>query len=110
LAAGHSHGQRRHGRIRPVLLLVVVALAIVTVVGVVLLRPTGISTTRARQLGLRSERYRAVVASVDTGPCSYAPNEKWTTANVRVGNGPRAGDEIILGPFNQVDETSARLT
>lgn len=36
--------------------------------------------------------------------------ENCTTANVRVANGPRAGDETILGPFNQIDETSPRLT
>ncbi|MDQ1425465.1 MAG: hypothetical protein QOD72_2963 [Acidimicrobiaceae bacterium] len=110
MTAGHSHVQRRHGPIRPVLLVVVVVLAIVTLVGVVALRPTGVSTTRARQLGLRSERYRGVVTTVDTGPCSYAPDETCTTANVRIANGPRAGDATILGPFNDVDATSPRLT
>jgi uncharacterized membrane protein len=88
----------------------VVGFAIITIVAMVVLRPNRTITSRARQLGLSSERYRAVITTVETGACSYDPAQQCMTASARVTNGPRAGEETNLGPFNAIDTTAPRLS
>ena len=83
-----------------------VALA-ATVVGLVLLWPDreGLqgATAAADRIGLVTDRYGAVVESVNTGPCSYATENRPSmcrTIRVTPAGGPSAGETIVFREFN----------
>ena len=108
---GHSH---QHSSERPpvdqtaarVLTAVAVALAVLTVIGVVVLRSDGDVTSRADELGFASERFKAEVIAVTLADCSFAAEvgpEQCVSVTVRPSQGPDAGEPIALGEYAVAD-------
>lgn len=107
---GHRHlpaldlGERRLRQLAVWGIAAVLGLA--SVVGAVLLWPSGDVGSRAGELGLATERFGADVASADVGACSYSTSDSPATCReVRVvpDSGPNAGDEVLLGEFDLRD-------
>lgn len=86
-----------------------VAFAVFTVIGIVLLRPTGVERPDLSVIGVSTEVYEAVVAEATTGRCSYAPDDD-TISCVRVtfrltagpDTGSTFGEEYGVGPTTPV--------
>ncbi len=103
---GREIGWSGYRRLRPVLLLLAMAL-VATVVGVVALWPDGAGRTAvaetASRVGLTSERFAADVQSVRAGPCSYSSTDNpqnCRTVVVLPRSGPDADTPVTLPEFN----------
>ena len=100
----------------PMLRVVLVAVCLAglaTIVGVIVLWPTGegreAATANADELGLVTDRLRATVEEVDDGPCSYSSVDNpqdCRVVTVTVHEGPEAGAILALPEFNLTFEGS----
>jgi uncharacterized membrane protein len=92
--------------------LVAVALAGLTVLGIVLLRPSGHIESAADAVGLSSARYSATVTAVTTQSCSYSGTESpqpCVVVEVRPSGGSAEGQTIELAEFSVRDPFRPRL-
>ncbi len=96
-------------------------LAVMTLIGIVLLRPTGetkasLDAARAGEgdsefdaIGLPSDFFEAEVELVEDGPCSFADDLQCRVAAFRLNQGPDQGDQFIQ-EFPLVAETTPDFT
>jgi len=93
----HRGGGAR--RIWTVPRLVAAGLAVATVVGMVVLRPTGEARRAAQEglsvLGVPSGFHAAAVADVSDGKCSFSPDLTCTTVTFQLEAGPDAGATLV---------------
>src|SRR5688572_3361532 len=110
MGAGHSHGHGPEGlslaadRER-VLFLAVIAIGLATIVGMVLLRPTGDIHGRAAETGIQSERYKGTVTEAMREFCSYATTDNprmCLRVKVSMQQGPDKGSIVDLGESGQL--------
>jgi uncharacterized membrane protein len=102
----YSHSVAVSDRGRRIVTGVAVALAVLTALGVVLLRSGHDTRAQAAELGLDSARYKATVHETVTQPCSYAgddASQRCMLVTVRPRQGPDAGMLIELGEYNLDD-------
>lgn len=93
--------------VRAVPAILVSVIGALVVIGVTLLRPTGVERPDLTEIGINSEVYGAVVVGLVEAPCS--PGEALVCAEVtfRLEQGPDQGEEFPLGFV--VTETGPRL-
>lgn len=112
---GHGHGgpavavDPRRGRVLTIAALV---LAATTVIGVVVLWPSGAVTSRAEELGLRSQRLGAEVVRVIEEPCEFADPDRpqrCITVSVRPDSGLDAGAVVALPEYSSTDRLAPQL-
>ncbi len=121
MGIGHGHGHRHGHDDEPVAVradaqrllgAVAALLAVLTVVGLVLLRPTGEARSLAEEVGLASERYRAEVVGTASQPCSFAgegDRRFCLVVDVRPSGGSAEGQVIRLAEFDLGDPFVPRL-
>lgn len=83
----------------------VIALGILTIIGIIVLRPTGDIDGRAAETGIQSERYKATVTEATRELCSYATSDNPRTCirvKVSLSQGPDKGSTIDLGESGQM--------
>ena len=93
--------------LRTVPIVAVVVLGVLTVLGMVLLRPTGAERPDLSELGVSSQVFDGVVDAVALGSCSYAPDDTdvtCATVSFRLTQGPDIG-RIVVKEYT-VAETS----
>lgn len=85
-------------RIHPVVVVAALA-AVLVVVGLVVLRPTGSSQARAEQalsaIGVPTEFHRAEVTAVFEGPCDGTPDQACLTITFEILDGPDTGRTYV---------------
>ncbi|MCB2223908.1 MAG: YibE/F family protein [Actinobacteria bacterium] len=73
-------------------------LAVLTIAGIILLRPTSGERPSLSEIGVASQVFEAVVDAVDEGACSYAPDDptiSCATATFRLTQGPDVGRLVV---------------
>ncbi|MDY7104234.1 MAG: YibE/F family protein [Actinomycetota bacterium] len=78
-----------------------ITLALLTVIGLVSLRPSGEIRTAASELGLTTESYPATVESAEAVGCSYDPEAACTRLLVVPLAGPDEGETVDLGELSR---------
>ena len=87
------------------MLVAVIVIGIATIIGVVLLRPTGDVRGRAAETGIQSERYKGTVTEATRELCSYATSDNPRTClriKVSLKQGPDKGSIVDLGESGQL--------
>jgi uncharacterized membrane protein len=77
--------------------IVAAVLAVATVIGGVMLRPTGRDRPDLSEMGIAAATFEAVVESVSTAPCVTSPELDCAQVSLRVAEGPDAGTVVTLG-------------
>ncbi|MGH9138231.1 MAG: YibE/F family protein [Acidimicrobiales bacterium] len=96
MAHSHTHDLDEHvavvdPRTKRLLHGAVAACALVAVVGLVVLWPRGDAATN-EEFGIFSEQVDATVVDLETGPCSFNPDDRCEQVTYEVTSGPTAGD------------------
>ena len=109
---GHSHSHSHDAGGFPVapsrqraLFVAVVVLGFLTIVGIVVLRPTGDVHAHAAATGIQSERYKATVTEATRELCSYATSDNPRTCLrviVTLKQGPGKGATIDLSESGEI--------
>ncbi|MEO5838189.1 MAG: YibE/F family protein [Acidimicrobiales bacterium] len=87
------------------LIVAVVVIGIATIIGIVVLRPTGDIHGRAAETGIQSQRYKAKVTDSTRELCSYATTDNPRTClrvTVSLEQGPDKGSTIDLGASGEM--------
>ena len=112
MGAGHGHGHWHDHEgleVAPAreraLFVAVMLVGVATIIGIVLLRPTGDVRGRAAETGIQSERYKGTVAEASRELCSYATSDNPRTClrvEVSMKQGPDKGSTIDLGESGEL--------
>ena len=95
----HDHGPPSGRSLRHPIVWLAGAIAVLVVIGLVVLAPTGEARERAEAqssvLGLPTDFFAAEVSAVTIGPCDFFPEQTCSTVSFLIGEGPDAGRTYV---------------
>jgi uncharacterized membrane protein len=74
--------------------IIAAGIGVITLIGMVVLWPTGKERPDLSEAGVPSQFYRATVTTVDERPCDFDATQTCATATFELTEGPNAGDSI----------------